>query len=164
MLPNLVKFYSGKSILVTGGSGLIGRPLVKYLLDMGSKVKVVSLDSPTRVPNGAEFVKLDLREFKNCVNAVEGCSVVFHLAGIGGSPALTNKRPASFMVPSLMMNTNMMEAARQAGAENYLFASTVGVYAPAELFKEEDVWTTFPSRNDWYSGWGKRIGELQGEI
>jgi len=29
------------------------------------------------------------------------------------------------------------------------------------VFKEEDVWKGFPSKNDWYGGWAKRIGELQ---
>jgi GDP-L-fucose synthase len=42
-----------------------------------------------------------------------------------------------------------------------LYTSTIGVYAPAEKFHEDSVWDTFPSKNDWYSGWAKRLGELQ---
>ena len=33
----------------------------------------------------------------------------------------------------------------------------------AEIFKEDDVWGKFPSKNDWYGGWAKRMGELQAE-
>ena len=33
------------------------------------------------------------------------------------------------------------------------------MYHPAEVFKEDDVWKTFPSENDWFAGWAKRIGE-----
>ena len=158
-----MSIYSDKNVLVTGGSGLIGRALVELLIDKGARVKIASLDDPTRAPKHCEFLRLDLREFKNCLRAAKDCEFVFHLAGIGGSPALTNARPASFLVPSLMLNTNMMEAARQLDVERYLFASTVGVYAPAELLRENDVWCSFPSKNDWFSGWGKRVGELQAQ-
>jgi GDP-L-fucose synthase len=57
----------------------------------------------------------------------------------------------------------MMEAARRAGVERFLFTSSVGVYAPAEVFYEDDVWKTFPSPNDRFAGWAKRMGELQAE-
>ncbi|MDO8436450.1 MAG: NAD-dependent epimerase/dehydratase family protein, partial [bacterium] len=60
-------------------------------------------------------------------------------------------------------NTNMMEAARQSGVKRYLYTSSVGVYSPAEIFKEDDVWKTFPSENDKFAGWAKRMGELQAE-
>jgi GDP-L-fucose synthase len=42
-----------------------------------------------------------------------------------------------------------------------LYTSSVGVYQPAEILYEDDVWTTQPSKNDWYGGWAKRVGELQ---
>ena len=45
----------------------------------------------------------------------------------------------------------------------YLYTSSVGVYHPAEVFTEEDVWKTFPSDNDKHPGWAKRIGELQAD-
>ena len=37
----------------------------------------------------------------------------------------------------------------------------MGVYEPAPLLKEDAVWETFPSKNDWFGGWAKRMGELQ---
>ena len=44
-----------------------------------------------------------------------------------------------------------------------MYTSSVGVYSPAEYFFEDDVWKTFPSPNDRFAGWAKRIGELQGD-
>jgi GDP-L-fucose synthase len=82
---------------------------------------------------------------------------------VKGSPAVSTKRPASFLVPTLLFNTNMMEAARQADVKWYLYTSSVGVYAQAEVFYEDDVWKTFPSEHDKCPGWAKRIGELQAE-
>ncbi len=156
-------FYTNKNVLVTGGTGLIGRPLVELLITAGAKVTIVSLDDPSRAPKGSTFIKADLREFANCMEACKGQSIVFQLAGVKGSPSMTSKRPASFFVPTIQFSVNMMEAARRCGAERFLFASSIGVYAPAEVFFEDEVWKTFPSPNDRYAGWAKRMGELQAE-
>jgi GDP-L-fucose synthase len=155
--------YKGKNILVTGGTGLIGIPLVQMLIEKGARVKIVSLDDPSRAHPKAEFARVDITALDNCLKICKGMDYVFHLAGIKGSPAMTAKKPASFFVPLLLMNTNMMEAARLNGVKKYLYTSTVGVYSPAEVFYEDDVWKTFPSQNDRFAGWAKRMGELQAE-
>jgi GDP-L-fucose synthase len=159
----MMSIYQGKSILVTGGTGLIGRPLVELLVGMGAKVRIVSLDDPSRAHPLAEFVRADLTSFRSCLDVCDEIDYVFHLAGIKGSPAMTAIKPASFFVPTISFNTNMMEAARQCNVKKYLFTSTIGVYAPAEIFYEDDVWKTFPSENDKFAGWAKRMGELQAE-
>lgn len=156
-------FYKNKNVLVTGGTGLIGRPLVEMLLEQGAKVTVVSLDDSSRAPQGVIFKRVDLREFKDCLEVCKDQAIVFQLAGVKGSPAMTAKRPASFFVPTITFSINMMEAARRASVERFLFTSSVGVYAPAEVFYEDDVWKTFPSPNDRFAGWAKRMGELQAE-
>lgn len=156
-------FYQDKKVLVTGGTGLIGRPLVEMLFEKGAKVTVVSLDDLGRAPKGVKFIRADLREFSNCMSVCLGKDIVFHLAGIKGSPVLNQKQPASFFVPTISFNTNMMEAARRQKVSRFLYTSTVGVYANAEIFREDDVWKTFPSDNDRFAGWAKRMGELQAE-
>ncbi|MEK6880563.1 MAG: NAD-dependent epimerase/dehydratase family protein, partial [Nanoarchaeota archaeon] len=148
---------------MTGGTGMIGRQLVYLLLQEGALVRVASLDDATWAVEGAEFIRADLTKFDNCLKVCNGMDYVFHLAGVKGSPKLTMKNPASFFVPTILFNTNMMEAARQSKVERYLFTSTVGVYAPSEVFYEDDVWKTFPSENDKFAGWAKRMGELQAE-
>lgn len=158
-----MSFYEGKNVVVTGGTGLIGRPLVKKLIERGTNVRIVSLDDPSRAHPEADFLQLNLTHFDNCMEACEGMDFVFHLAGIKGSPAMTAKQPASFFVPTILFNTNMMEAAYQSNIDRYLFTSTIGVYSPAKVFYEDDVWRTFPSENDRFAGWAKRMGELQAE-
>lgn len=155
--------YKGKKVLVTGGTGLIGRPLVELLIRQGAKVRIASLDDPARAHPEAEFLRLDLTHLKNCIHACEGMDFIFHLAGIKGSPAMAAKKPASFFVPTIMFNTNVMEAARRCAVKKYLYTSSIGVYSPAEIFHEDDVWKTFPSENDRFAGWAKRMGELQAE-
>lgn len=156
-------FYKNKKVLVTGGTGMIGRYLVELLIDSGAKVTIASLDDPSRAHPKAKFSKLDLTDINNCREVCQGIDFVFHLAGIKGSPKMTKERPASFFVPTILFNTNMMEAARRAGVKRFLYTSTIGVYAPAEVFHEDDVWKTFPSENDKFAGWAKRMGELQAE-
>lgn len=156
-------FYRGKNVLVTGGTGLIGRPLVEMLIDAGATVRVVSLDDASRVDPQAEFMRMDLTRFDNCASACKGIDMVFHLAGIKGSPKMTKEKPASFFVPTILFNTNMMEAARRESVQWFLYTSTIGVYTPAEIFHEDDVWKSFPSENDKFAGWAKRMGELQAE-
>ena len=156
-------FYYNKKVLVTGGTGLIGRPLVARLAALGAQVTVVSLDQQVNLPKGINFVLGDLREFSQAMRVAEGIDYVFQLAGVKGSPQMTATRPASFFVPTSMFNLNMMEAARQQGVKRYLFTSSIGVYSPAEIFYEDDVWKTFPSSNDRFAGWAKRMGELQAE-
>ena len=140
---------------------MIGRQLVKLLLNKKAKVTIASLDDESRSIDGANFVKTDLRKFESCLLACKGKEIVFQLAGVKGSPVMTSKRPATFFVPTITMSINMMEAARRQKVENYLFTSSVGVYSPAEIFFEDDVWKTFPSPNDKFAGWAKRMGELQ---
>lgn len=155
--------FRGRRALVAGGTGLIGRPLVELLLAEGARVRVVSMDDPSRAHPGSEFRQANLLRFENCLAACEGMELVFNLLGVKGSPAVTNTRPASFFVPTMTLDANLMEAARQCGAERFLFASSVAVYGPAEVFREEETWKTPPSPNDRFAGWAKRMGELQAE-
>ena len=155
--------FKNQSVLVTGGTGMIGRQLVDLLVDRGAKVYVVSLDPPRGLPDGVMYKLADLTDFSACQEVCEGMDYVFNLVGVKGSPKMCKEQPADFMVPMLQFNTNMMEAARRAGVKWYLYTSSVGVYHPAEVFKEDDVWSTFPSDNDRFAGWAKRIGELQAE-
>lgn len=155
-------FYKNKNVLITGGTGLIGRPLVKMLLDLGANVTVASIDKNI-ISSEYEFRHADLRSFEACKEICKNKQIVFQLAGIKGSPAMTQKKPASFFVPTIQMSINMLEAARLCNVENYLITSSIGVYSPAEIFSEDDVWQTFPSNNDKFAGWAKRMSELQAE-
>ena len=51
-----MNFFKNKKILVTGGTGLIGRPRVKYLVEFGAQVTIVSLDSPTNLADDVSFI------------------------------------------------------------------------------------------------------------
>ena len=153
--------FKNKKILITGGCGMIGRSLLNQLMKEECEITVVDLTTPTDLPEGVKFINADLRDFQSCLQICAEKNYIFHLAGVKGSPKMAMEQPKDFMVPMLQFNTNMMEAAFRSNVDWYLYTSSVGVYSPAEVFFEDTVWSTFPSPNDKYAGWAKRIGELQ---
>ena len=151
-------------ILITGASGMVGKHLVDMCLDKGYYVRGTDIrydDRYDTYSENFEFYQADLRDFDDCKNVVMDMDVVFHVAGVKGSPKRAAEQPNDYFTPMLQFNTNMAEAARLQGVDWYVYTSTVGVYQPAKVFKEDDVWKTYPSENDKYAGWVKRLGELQ---
>lgn len=153
----VLRCFSGRSVLVTGGTGLIGREIVRILSDAGARVKVVSLDR-VELP-GAEQVLGDLTDFALCREVTRGMDFVFHVAGIKGSVEVTKSKPASFFVPLLMFNTNMLEACRLNRVNKVVYTSSIGAYSSAEVFKETENLEGPPM--DMFPGWAKRMAELQ---
>ena len=155
--------FKDKKILVTGGTGLVGRELVELLYKEGAKVTSVSLDENNLDPEwDVEYVKKDLRVHKNCIDLCKGKDYVFHIAGIKGSPVVMKTFQYQIFRDFIMMNTNMIDAIYNTESVKWgLYTSTIGTYGPARTFKEDDLWTQNPSKNDWYAGWSKRMGEVQ---
>lgn len=157
--PGILQNFSGKNVLVTGGTGLIGRQVISILCDAGAHVKSVSLDQITVHPT-AEHVIGDLTDFSYCKDVTRDMDFVFHVAGIKGSVEVTKAKPASFFVPLLMMNTNMLEACRVNAVQKVVFTSSVGAYTNAEILTEPNELEEGPPM-DMYPGWAKRMAELQ---
>jgi GDP-L-fucose synthase len=154
----VLKTFKNKNVLVTGGTGLIGRQIVNILCTAGARVKVVSLDK-INVDDRAEHVFGDLRSFEFCKDITKDMDFVFHVAGIKGSVEVTKTKPASFFVALLMFNTNVLEACRLNRVKKTVYTSSIGAYASAELFKECENPEGAPM--DTFPGWAKRMAELQ---
>lgn len=159
-----------KVILITGAAGLVGLPTIQKCLDKGaSSVIAVDIRSPLdllalkqKYPDRLVIQNKDLNYLHNCESLLAEYkpNIVLHLAGIKGSPARATKQPADYLFPMVMFNTNMIKASFDAKVEWFVYMSSVGVYNPSEFMSEDDVWKTMPSKNDWYPGWSKRMGEL----
>lgn len=154
--------FNNMRVLVAGGTGMVGIQLVKQLLKLGAKVRIASLDDASRAHPEAEFKKTDLRNEQNCFDACQDMNYVFNLLCVKGSPAVASKYPVHFLSMT-RYNSFLIEAAYKCGAQGYLFTSTNGVYQPAEVLHEDDVWTSYPSSNDRFAGYAKRLGELEAE-
>ncbi len=156
-------FYSGKGVLVAGGTGLVGMALVELLLQEGAKVRVVSLDDGRELPEGVEFLKLNLLGWEACLKACKDMDYVFQLACVKGGVGLGESQAALFLEGNLLVNLHMLKAARECGVEKYLYCSSVAVYPDVEIFREDEVWDKPPHPSNKYASWGKRISELHCE-
>ena len=154
----ILESFNGAKVLITGGTGLIGRQVVNILCDAGADVKIVSLDS-INVDNRAEHILGDLTSFEFCKEVTKDVDFVFHLAGIKGSIEVTKSKPASFFVSFLQFNTNVLEASRLNKVKKLVYTSSIGAYSSAEVFKEDENLEGPPM--DMFPGWAKRMAELQ---
>jgi len=162
----IVKHMGGGKTLVAGAGGFIGGHLVEYLNEHGAEslvaVDVKPLDDWYRIHGFAEVRVLDLRELDSCRQAVEGCTTVFNLAADMGGMGFIENNKALCMLSSLI-NTHLLMAAREVGAERYFFASSACVYNATKQqdpdnhgLKEADAYPALPE--DGY-GWEKLFSE-----
>ena len=158
-IEKILEYYSNKNILITGGTGLIGRQLVDLLLRVKSRIKIISLDKIV-LNSEVEHVSGDLTNFSFCLKEFKNQDIIFHLAGIKGSVDVSKKFIASHFVPTLMMNTNALEAARQNGITDLVYTSSIGAYSnQEEIFSEKNY--KIDSIPMDFAGWAKRVAELQ---
>ena len=131
--------------LVTGGAGFIGSHLVDALVAMGHKVCV--LDNLTRgrkefiqtllSSQQGEFIQGDVRDIKIVKKAMEGATVVFHLAA--QSNVLGAVANFEYSVSTNVAGTlNVLKSAREAGVQRVVFTSSREVYGePLQLPVDE---------------------------
>jgi len=162
------RIYNNRRVLVTGGAGFIGSCLVKILVDIGSEVLVADDLSRGRKKNldpvldNIHFRKLDLTDIDNCITVTKDIDFVFHLAASVGGIQFITRENVGGLTPSLLMNTNMLEAARINDVERFLFTSSACVYRDREKgvnrYKEDDA---IPANPLTTYGWAKILGEIQ---
>tara|TARA_B100000315_G_scaffold256493_2_gene302539 strand:+ start:4166 stop:4501 length:336 start_codon:yes stop_codon:yes gene_type:complete len=98
--------FQNTNVLVTEGTGLIGRSVVDMFFERGTNVRIASLNDPLRVHPRAEFLKVNLMKFECCLDACQGMDYVFHLIGIKRSPAMTAKNmQVSLSLPCSLIST-----------------------------------------------------------
>jgi GDP-L-fucose synthase len=160
MIDNIIKNkFRNKKVVITGGTGLIGRQLTKILRNLKAKITVVSLDKYS-TEKGVKYVIGDLSDYSFCKSVTKNQDFAFHLAGIKASVKTTIEKPASFYVPLVMMNTNFLEACRINKIKKLVYTSSIGAYSKASIFKEKKS-NYEKEPMDFYPGWAKRMAELQ---
>jgi GDP-L-fucose synthase len=130
-----------KRILLTGGSGFLGKHVLNYLAQIG-----VSQDHLT-IPRSQTH---DLRQWETCVEVVKGQDVVIHLAAHVGGIGLNQLKPAELFYDNLIMGAHLIHAAYQAGVEKFVCVGTICAYpkfTPVP-FREEDLWNGYPEETN----------------
>ena len=152
-----------KNVLVTGANGMVAYQLIRLLRDRNCNLTLTDLHEKSKFFSDEKYISGDLRSRSFTQSICKNQDIVFSLVGLKASPEECLKKPASHSVTMNQFNSNIIESAFKNNVEWFLYTSSVGVYYPAEVFVEDDVWKTTPSNNDWYGGWAKRMGELNVE-
>lgn len=128
-------------VVVTGGAGLLGRDVVRLLAECGCPdIRVVDMDAPPDAGGGAvRSHRLDLRH-DDLRSAFDGARTVVHLAACQYHSTLA---PTTYGLPFHAVNVEgtrrALDAARQAEASMFVFASTSMVYGlPRNVPLRED--------------------------
>ena len=160
--------WEGKKVLVTGGAGFIGSHLAATLVKMGCEVYIAdnfsrgSRENIKPILDEIHLYTVDLTDSENCLLATRNIDYVFHLAASVGGIHYIKKENVAGSTPSLLMNTNMLEASVKNGVERFLFTSSACVYKEKKLelneFKEEEALPAEPATT---YGWAKIMGEIQ---
>jgi len=156
---------ASEKIVVCGGGGFIGGHLVADLLRQGKEVRSVDVKPFSewfQMFPEAENLELDLCEKEACERAVAGVDLVYNLAAdMGGMGFIENNKALCML--SVLINTHLLMAAKDAGVKRYFYASSACAYAADKqtdpnvtALKEEDAYPAMPE--DGY-GWEKLFSE-----
>ncbi|WP_374174049.1 SDR family oxidoreductase [Flavobacterium tructae] len=135
------------TILITGGAGFIGSNLSEYFLGLGYKVVCLDNFSTGHRHNLKDFISNpnfrliegDIRNFADCVLAVEGADYVLHQAALGSVPRSIND-PITTNDVNVSGFLNMLTASRDAKVKRFIYAASSSTYGDSQgLPKVEDV-------------------------
>jgi len=123
-----------KTILVTGGGGFLGSYTVQALLKAGHKVRCFDLSFSEQVKQeDCDYVSGDIQNIDDVKKAIDGCDIVYHLAGIADIED-AKERPLDTGKINIQGTLNVLEAAKEQGIKRFVFASTVYVYSDRGSF------------------------------
>jgi len=157
---------SSRAIVVCGGGGFIGGHLVKWLkTNTDAPIRAVDIKPVSewyQAVAGVENLSLDLQRLENCQRALKNAGTVYNLAAdMGGMGFIENNKALCML--SVLINTHLLMAGRDADIERFFFASSACVYNADKqrdpnvvALKEEDAYPAMPE--DGY-GWEKLFSE-----
>jgi len=156
-----------RQIVITGAGGFIAGSLARYFHDHGfTRIRAVDKKPLSmwyqQVP-GVESLCLDVSREENCRRACEGADEVYNLAAdMGGMGFIERFRVECLR--SILINTHMVEAAYQAGAQRYFYSSSACAYNTdlqkdpnVRALKESDAYPAMAERG---YGWEKLVSEM----
>ena len=133
-------------VLVTGGAGFIGSNLIDSLLNSGNSVVCLDNFSTGKRENLKEFIsnpafKLiegDIRNYDDCLKAVENIDIVLHEAALGSVPR-SIKDPITSTDVNIGGFVKMLFAAKESGVKRFIYAASSSTYGDhTDLPKVED--------------------------
>lgn len=120
-------------MLLTGGAGFIGSHVAEALLAAGHQVRILddlSTGKRSNVPSGCELLVGSIADPAAVARAVAGVSGIIHLAAIASVPRSVAD-PVGTNAANLVGTIQLLHAARAAGVERMIYASSASIYGSA---------------------------------
>lgn len=121
------------SVVIYGGSGFLGSYVADELSEAGYQVRVFDLAPSRYIKRGQEMIVGDLLDFDAVKKAAKGCKYVYNFAGLADIGEARDK-PLDTAKVNVVGNMHVLEAAREAKSERFIFASTVYVFSESGSF------------------------------
>lgn len=161
--PDSATFWRDKRVIVTGGSGFLGRVIVRKLQARGAAEVIVPrrTDYDLRTPEAIHrLIHQDSRGPDQ-----SPVDVLIHLAANVGGIGANRAHPAEFFYDNLMMGAQLIHESWRAGVGKFVAIGTVCAYpkfAPIP-FHEEELWNGYPEETNAPYGLAKKMMLVQSE-
>ena len=160
-----MSFWSGKAVLVTGGTGFIGSHVVEMLLEEGARVTATGRRALAPFLKGVlpriRYRAGDLNDAGFCEELADGQDAIMHLAARVGGVEYNRTHHASLFIANMRPFLNMLEAAHKAGVGRFLVTSSACVYRRDCTIPtpENEGRMGEPEATNAGYGWAKRMQE-----
>jgi nucleoside-diphosphate-sugar epimerase len=127
-------------VLLTGGSGNLGRILVPMLLNQGDTPVILDVRASRDLKNGALFIEGSILDRPKLTDIFRGCDCIGHIAAWHGiHESRGEKNSYDFFDLKVRGTFEVFEAATSLGIDKIIFISTTSVYRPDTLYGRRKI-------------------------
>jgi nucleoside-diphosphate-sugar epimerase len=143
-------------VLVTGGTGFLGRAIVARCQQRGYKIRIAGRSArPARLSSEIDYIQGDLAQSEIAQAAVQGCDYVFHVAAKAGIWG----RWEDYVAANITATYHLIEAAKSCGVRAFIHTSTPSVVFSGESFNGANE--SLPYGQNWLCAYAETKAEAE---
>ncbi len=124
-------FWENKPVLVTGGTGFLGKHLCDTLKEKGARVTALDFRKPAFATEGLKFIAADICEKSEVADVCGDMEVVFHLAAM---PSIARGKADEYYAVNVLGTRNILESAYRKGVKKFVHISSSTPYGVPKEF------------------------------